>query len=282
MKLVKSIKELQLHLDQYRQNGDKLGLVPTMGALHEGHISLVEASKIDCDKTAVSIFVNPKQFNNANDLENYPNTLEKDIDMLIKAKCDILFIPNVNEMYPSEADVQFSFGQIEHNLEGKYRPGHFQGVGLIVTKLFNIFQPQSAFFGQKDLQQYYLIKKIIDELSFRIELKMVKTARESNGLAMSSRNLRLSENDRAYAGLLYNCLLNAKSNIELGKSIEQVKHEAFELFSLHPRFDLEYFDVVETRNFNSIDSIDDSNQIAVCISAYLGDVRLIDNLVLNS
>ncbi|MFT7270345.1 MAG: pantoate--beta-alanine ligase [Candidatus Endobugula sp.] len=281
MKIIKTISDLKTLLDSYRQKGDSLGLVPTMGALHDGHISLVKASKIKCTKTIVSIFVNPKQFNNVQDLEKYPKTIDSDVKLLQAARCDVLFLPCVQEMYPFEHDMKISFGELEGNLEGKYRPGHFQGVGIVVSKLFNICQPQSAFFGQKDIQQFYVIKKLIDQLSFSVSLNMVKTAREENGLAMSSRNLRLSKKDRREATIIYECLNQSKNDLSRGVTVSQVRQNAIELFSLHPRFVLEYFDIVEVVNFNTVNSMDEPNEKAICIATQIGGVRLIDNLVLN-
>jgi pantoate--beta-alanine ligase len=282
MKIVKTIQELAIVLRQYRNNGQTLGLVPTMGALHDGHISLVRKAKEKCQKTAVSIFVNPRQFNNPSDLEKYPKTINNDIQLLEEACCDLLFIPEAQEMYPFEHDLNMSFGELEKNLEGKFRPGHFQGVGIVVSKLFNIFQPQAAFFGQKDIQQYFIIKKLIDQLSYRTELVMVETARESNGLAMSSRNLRLSAEQRNDAGLIYQCLMTSDLSLKNGTAIDKVRQNAIELFSDHPRFELEYFEVVETKDFNPIAQIKKNDVFAICVAAHLGDVRLIDNLILNS
>jgi len=199
MEVIKTIMALRSKLAKHRLKGNKIGLVPTMGALHNGHLALVNASKNQCEITVVSIFVNPAQFNNAEDLEKYPNTIEKDTALLKAAGCNFLFLPSVKEIYPNTHDLSISFGALENNLEGRFRPGHFQGVGLVVSKLFNICQPDYAFFGQKDLQQFFVINKLIDQLSFPIDLKMVETSREENGLAMSSRNLRLSERDKSEA-----------------------------------------------------------------------------------
>lgn len=281
MRVIKTIIELRAELAKHRLKGSKIGLVPTMGALHSGHLSLVDASKKECEITVVSIFVNPAQFNNLEDLENYPKTLNEDIQLLEAQDCDILFLPSVQEIYPNQHDISISFGDLETNLEGSFRPGHFQGVGLVVSKLFNICQPDSAFFGQKDLQQFFIIKKLIDQLSFPIDLKMVQTSREENGLAMSSRNLRLSESERSEAAIIYRSLLTAKELLLNGQDIQNVIRIAKELFAANGRLQLEYFEIVETDNFESIKEVTNPKRTALCVAGFIGNVRLIDNLLLN-
>ena len=281
MNTFKKIEELRAELLKYRLENKKIGLVPTMGALHYGHISLVEKAKEKSDVVAVSIFVNPTQFNNPEDLEKYPRNIERDLDLLKKAGCDIVFTPEVTEMYAGSHDLKISFGTLENSLEGKFRPGHFSGVGQIVSKLFNIFQPHSAFFGQKDLQQFFIIKKLINQLCFPIELHMIPTKREDNGLAMSSRNERLTQEEKLEAGLIYQTLkLSAEAILE-GRSIHHVIEQANELFAKNERLTLEYFEVVETENFTGISTVSDPKTTALCIAAEIGKVRLIDNLLLN-
>ncbi|KOF02584.1 pantoate--beta-alanine ligase [Roseivirga seohaensis subsp. aquiponti] len=281
MNTFKKIEELRAELLKYRLENKKIGLVPTMGALHHGHISLVEKAKEKSDVVAVSIFVNPTQFNNPEDLEKYPRNIERDLDLLKKAGCDIVFTPEVTEMYAGSHDLKISFGTLENSLEGKFRPGHFSGVGQIVSKLFNIFQPHSAFFGQKDLQQFFIIKKLINQLCFPIELHMIPTKREDNGLAMSSRNERLTQEEKLEAGLIYQTLkLSAEAILE-GRSIHHVIEQANELFAKNERLKLEYFEVVETENFTGISTVSDPKTTALCIAAEIGKVRLIDNLLLN-
>lgn len=281
MNTFKKIEELRAELLKYRLENKKIGLVPTMGALHHGHISLVEKAKEKSDVVAVSIFVNPTQFNNPEDLEKYPRNIERDLDLLKKAGCDIVFTPEVTEMYAGSHDLKISFGTLENSLEGKFRPGHFSGVGQIVSKLFNIFQPHSAFFGQKDLQQFFIIKKLINQLCFPIELHMIPTKREDNGLAMSSRNERLTQEEKLEAGLIYQTLkLSAEAILE-GRSIHHVIEQANELFAKNERLTLEYFEVVETENFTGISTVSDPKTTALCIAAEIGKVRLIDNLLLN-
>ncbi|WP_421977028.1 pantoate--beta-alanine ligase [Roseivirga seohaensis] len=281
MNTFKKIEELRAELLKYRLENKKIGLVPTMGALHYGHISLVEKAKEKSDVVAVSIFVNPTQFNNPEDLEKYPRNIERDLDLLKKAGCDIVFTPEVTEMYAGSHDLKISFGTLENSLEGKFRPGHFSGVGQIVSKLFNIFQPHSAFFGQKDLQQFFIIKKLIDQLCFPIELHMIPTKREDNGLAMSSRNERLTQEEKLEAGLIYQTLKQSAEAILEGRSIHHVIEQANELFAKNERLTLEYFEVVETENFTGISTVSDPKTTALCIAAEIGKVRLIDNLLLN-
>uniref|UniRef100_UPI0040484AE3 pantoate--beta-alanine ligase n=3 Tax=Roseivirga sp. TaxID=1964215 RepID=UPI0040484AE3 len=281
MEVIKTITALRSELANHRLKGSKIGLVPTMGALHNGHLALVSASKKQCEITVVSIFINPAQFNNAEDLEKYPKTLNEDIQLLNAKECDILFLPSVQEIYPSPHDISISFGALENNLEGSFRPGHFQGVGLVVSKLFNICQPDYAFFGQKDLQQFFVINKLIDQLSFPINLKMVETLREENGLAMSSRNMRLSEHEKSEASLIYRSLLSAKEQLLDGVRIQNVIENAKELFATNDRLTLEYFEIVETDNFKSIKAVADPKKTAICVAAFIGNVRLIDNLLLN-
>ncbi|KYG76794.1 pantoate--beta-alanine ligase [Roseivirga echinicomitans] len=281
MNTFKKIEELRTELLNHRLKNKKIGLVPTMGALHQGHISLIEKAKEESDVVAVSIFVNPTQFNNPEDLEKYPRNIERDLDLLSKAGCDIVFTPDVNEMYGSTHDLKINFGVLENSLEGKFRPGHFSGVGQIVSKLFNIFQPHNAFFGQKDLQQFFVIKKLIDQLSFPIDLHMVPTKREINGLAMSSRNERLSQEERLEAGLIYKALQESADAILNNTPINHVIEQTNELFKQNQRLTLEYFEVVETDNFTGISTVSDPRKTALCIAAEIGKVRLIDNLLLN-
>ncbi|WP_323757579.1 pantoate--beta-alanine ligase [Roseivirga sp.] len=281
MNTFKKIRELRAELLNHRLKNKKIGLVPTMGALHQGHISLVEKAKESSDLVAVSIFVNPTQFNNPEDLEKYPRNIERDLDLLCEAGCDIVFAPEVAEIYAAPHDLKINFGALENSLEGKFRPDHFSGVGQIVSKLFNIFQPHSAFFGQKDLQQFFIIKKLIDQLSFPIDIHMVPTKREANGLAMSSRNERLTQGERLEAGLIFKTLQESADAILNGTPINLVIERTNELFKQNQRLTLEYFEVVETDNFTGIPSVSDPKKTALCIAAEIGKVRLIDNLLLN-
>ncbi|MFH2141646.1 MAG: pantoate--beta-alanine ligase, partial [Bacteroidota bacterium] len=206
MKICTTIDEIICLLKDYRTKNIKTGMVPTMGALHAGHISLVEKSVSENDITIVSIFVNPIQFNNPKDLKNYPRTLEKDLEMLDKTKCDIIFSPNAKEMYPEKDNIQFNFGDLGSVMEGKFRPGHFNGVAIIVKKLFDIVKPDSAYFGKKDFQQLAIIKALVKEIKSPVRIVSCKTIREDDGLAMSSRNTLLSQEQRKKAPMIYKIL----------------------------------------------------------------------------
>lgn len=281
MKVFKTIHQLREHLSPLRSQ-TKIGLVPTMGALHQGHISLVEESKKKSQLTVASIFVNPTQFNNPEDLKKYPKTLESDLAKLSEAGCDIAFVPDDSEIYPTKPEIKIDLGPITTELEGKFRPGHFNGVGLVVSKLFHIVQPNLAFFGQKDLQQFYVIKKLVTELNFPVELHMVTTQREANGLAMSSRNMRLSADEIKEASMLYKALKTSQNMLLAQSDIEEVKAQVQELFSQSERLELEYFEVIDTSSFKPLLKVKDSRKTAMCIAAEIGSVRLIDNLLLNS
>ena len=203
MQIFYSINTLQDYLKNQRRKGKSLGFVPTMGALHRGHLSLIEASKAENDLTICSIFVNPTQFNNPQDLAVYPRTLQADCEMLESVKCDVVFAPNAHDMYLTLPNLKFDFGDLERVLEGKFRPGHFNGVGIVVSKLFNIIQPDSAYFGQKDLQQCAIINRLVKDLSYNLKLNICPTQRETDGLAMSSRNRNLTPEQRKNAPEIY-------------------------------------------------------------------------------
>ncbi len=282
MEIFKTIIELRNALKNARKAEKTIGLVPTMGALHQGHISLIEASLKKCHLTVATIFVNPAQFNNLGDLSNYPKTIEADIEKLADCGCDILFLPDEKEIYPSNPSLKILLEKIGGELEGKFRPGHFNGVGLVVSKFFNIIQPDQAFFGQKDIQQFFIIKSIIDQLNFPITINMVPTVREPNGLAMSSRNMRLTEDEQNDASLIYRALRKAQENLLQGKMIHVVKTQIEELFNDSERLSLEYFEIVSVDDFHSVEVLEENKKMALCIAAEIGQVRLIDNLMLIS
>ncbi|MTI37996.1 pantoate--beta-alanine ligase, partial [Fulvivirga lutimaris] len=192
MQIFRDISSLQLSLNELKLERKTIGLVPTMGALHDGHAALLKASLAENDVTVCSIFVNPTQFNNDEDLKNYPRTYEEDIEFLKSFECDIVFNPSAEEMYPKSPSLKFNFADLEQSMEGSYRPGHFNGVAIVVSKLFNIVNPDRAYFGQKDLQQYRIISQLVEDLSYNIELRQIPIKRDENGLALSSRNKRLS------------------------------------------------------------------------------------------
>ncbi len=282
MQVFEEIMPLRTFLNKKKCQKLKIGLVPTMGALHKGHLKLVSESVNTCDLTVVSIFVNPMQFNDPSDFDNYPITLEKDLELLKNGGVDAVFVPSAQQMYPDKPSVNIGFGKLEEGMEGKFRPNHFNGVGLVVTKLFNIVNPDVAFFGQKDFQQLSLIKKINQDLNFGIEIIGVPTIREEDGLALSSRNQRLSEKERMVAPEIFKTLNLLKEELLSLKSVEQARKVAIDYIQQTKELKLEYLEIVDSSNLEAVSDINGHEQISLCIAAYLGDVRLIDNLYLFS
>lgn len=283
MHVFKAKKDLINFLENERIKGKKIGFVPTMGALHPGHLELIKNALRENDLCVCSIFVNPTQFNNKEDLEKYPRSIETDIQNLRIQGCQVAFLPDVQVLYDDPADPKttLNFGDIETILEGKHRPGHFRGVGLVVAKLFNIVRPHRAYFGQKDLQQYFLIKQLIHDLSFNIQLKCVPTLREKDGLAFSSRNRRIAPENRAVANKFYECLLECKSQLERGEDPQKIRSFAETYLSRFHALRLEYIELVDTKNFCIIHRISDKNHTALCIAGYINNIRLIDNVFFN-
>lgn len=256
-----------------------IGLVPTMGALHAGHATLLENARQENEVVVSSIFVNPTQFNNADDLARYPRTLDDDYNLLDAAGCDLVFVPSVAEMYIDSPLLRLNFGALETTMEGAFRPGHFNGVGIVVAKLFNIVQPDRAYFGQKDLQQVAVIRRLTKDLGFPVELIRCPTVREADGLAMSSRNRNLTAAERAQATLLFRALTHAHDMLTDGYSTVQTKNAVQTLFEGDPAFTLEYVEIVNADTLQRADEILAPGQTAICLAAHLGKVRLIDNLV---
>lgn len=256
-----------------------IGLVPTMGALHEGHAELVKESVRNCDLTVCSIFVNPKQFNNPDDLEKYPKQVEKDLELLTIIGCDVVFIPTVDEMYPGgQKTITINFGELENLLEGAFRPGHFSGVGVVVSKLLNVVQPDLAFFGQKDLQQLAVIRKLVKDLNIQSRIVSVPTVREKSGLAMSSRNLRLSGREAVVAANLYRVIDSVKTKILAGEQVLSGLTSAKVELEKIEGIELEYLDIVNSDTMSKVEELSEALNISICIAAYVGGVRLIDNL----
>ncbi len=278
MEIFEEIKALKAFLGARRDKHLSIGLVPTMGALHDGHLELIKASKVENQVTVCSIYVNPAQFNNPSDLEKYPRTLERDAELLKKAGCDVVFAPSNREMYAQKSTLHFDFGSLDKVMEGKFRPGHFSGVALVVSKLFNIVQPTRAYFGQKDFQQFKIISKIVEELLFDLELHSVPIVREPSGLAMSSRNQRLSPVERASAVVFYQSLQMARELLLRGDSIEEVKKEVKKKAESISGIRLEYIELADTENLNATEIV--SSKSILLIAGYVGEVRLIDNLLL--
>jgi pantoate--beta-alanine ligase len=281
MEIFREIGPLKAFLKDKRDHGSSIGLVPTMGALHQGHVSLIEACKQQNSVTVCSIYVNPSQFNNPDDLLKYPRTLDQDIVLLKKFGCDVVFSPSNDEMYGERSIITFDFGAVGKVMEGEFRPGHFSGVALVVSKFFNIVEPDRAYFGQKDWQQFAIIQKLVDELKFNLTLHRVDTLREHDGLAMSSRNLRLDENQRRSATVLYESLNMAKDALQAGHEIAAVRKQVLEKVEKQG-LKLEYFEVADSKNLNLLKSVKDGeNRPIMCIAGFVGDVRLIDNMFLD-
>ncbi|MCE2995618.1 MAG: pantoate--beta-alanine ligase [Flammeovirgaceae bacterium] len=278
MEIFNEIKPIRAFLTAQKKLGRTIGLVPTMGALHDGHIELIRSSRQENDLTVCSIYVNPTQFNNATDLEKYPRTLAADSALLQEAGCDVVFAPANSEMYASPSQLHFDMGHLDKILEGEFRPGHFSGVALVVSKLFNIAAPTRAYFGQKDFQQYKVITRLVEELMFDIELRSVPIVRETSGLAMSSRNQRLTAEEREHATVFYRSLLLAKDLLKKGESIIPVREKVKQLCESVPAVRLEYFEWVDTVNLKPAENV--SSQTILLIAGYVGEVRLIDNLIL--
>jgi len=278
LEIIRTQKDIQKAVSTFRCQGHTIGLVPTMGALHNGHLSLVENSKLNSYITVVSIFVNPTQFNNASDLDKYPRTVEQDLALLEKAGVDYVFLPEINEIYPSPTQLRFDFGELETILEGEFRPGHFNGVGIIVSKLFHIIQPTTAYFGQKDLQQVAVIRRLVKDLSFDIDISVVPTKRENDGLAMSSRNALLQADGLTAAPLLFQSLTFAKDELLKGVNWFEVKNKVSRKFKEEPLAQLEYIELVKTDTMEVVSAIDQTASYSLCIACYIGEVRLIDNI----
>jgi pantoate--beta-alanine ligase len=283
MILFKRAGDLTDYLDKQRKHGAKTGFVPTMGALHDGHIDLLHAARSDNDLSVVSVFVNPTQFNDANDFEKYPITLEKDIEKLGAAECDVLFLPSVKEIYPAgiAAGQHYDLGNLETILEGKYRPGHFQGVCSVVHRLLNIVRPGNLYMGQKDYQQCMVISRLIELTGMQADLQLhiVPTRRETNGLAMSSRNMRLTSIERETASALYQTLLDVKETIKPGP-LDDLKYNAIELLN-KKGFKVDYVEIAGAGNLEIQSQWNGKDKLVSLVAASLNDVRLIDNLLLN-
>ncbi|CAN5472844.1 pantoate--beta-alanine ligase [soil metagenome] len=279
MHIFVGIGPLKAYLKHQQSNHLTVGLVPTMGALHKGHLSLIQASKEKNDITVCSIYVNPVQFNNPIDLEKYPRTLDTDIQMLKDAGCDVAFCPDSSEMYREGTKLKFEFGPLDKVLEGEFRPGHFSGVALVVAKFFNIVRPQRAYFGQKDFQQFKVISRLVEELKFDLELVCSPIVRESDGLAMSSRNARLNMEDRERAILLSQCLLEARQKLLKGESMATTKRMAFEKCASYG-VKIEYLALADREDLTLLESVKNPANAILLMAAYVGDVRLIDNIFL--
>lgn len=282
MILFKKAVALQIWLDKQREKNLKLGFVPTMGALHNGHISLINASKTANHITVCSIFVNPTQFNNTDDFDKYPITIKQDILQLEKAGCDVLFFPSVEEIYPDGLKIEkkYELGNLEKILEGTFRPGHYQGVCMVVDRLLNIVLPDNLYLGQKDFQQCMVITKLIELIGLKekITITICPTLRETDGLAMSSRNMRLDENERQRAPVIFKTLSFIKSNV--GKiSPSFLRRQAVDMLE-KASFKVDYVEIADSVTLKTIEEWNDSKKTIALIAAYDNEIRLIDNMIL--
>lgn len=287
MEVIKQVSALRQKVQALRCSGRRIGFVATMGALHEGHLQLLRACARENDVTICSIFVNPTQFNNPDDYKLYPRTLDQDIALLQATGCDYLFVPGAGEMYPQQPQVQFSFGPLEAVMEGAHRPGHFNGVATVVSKLFHVVQPHRAYFGQKDLQQVAVVRQLVQALSFDVELVCYPTVREPDGLAMSSRNKRLDEGQRQVAASLYKALQLAARKLKQPPasipmaSITSIKEEVAAYLAGINQVQLEYFEIADPVTLQPVADVREAQELALCIAAFVGPVRLIDNVLVN-
>lgn len=279
MFLVETVSDLQNKLGELKTSGT-VGLVPTMGALHKGHISLVNQAMEENKIVVVSIFVNPTQFNDPNDLERYPRNLDTDLELLKSTGCHVVFAPSVEEVYPEPDNRIFNFGVLETTMEGKHRPGHFNGVAQIVSKLFEMVKPEKAYFGLKDFQQLAIIKNLVRQLKLPVEIVACPIVREESGLAMSSRNELLSAEEKNNAAVISKTLFRAKE-LNRKKSVHELASWITENINKNPFLTVEYVEIVDDVKLQPIENRNEKITKVVCVAVYCGKVRLIDNIVFN-
>ena len=279
MIILKQVEKINDFVGNLKKEGKTVGFVPTMGALHNGHISLIKKSKSENSVTICSIYVNPTQFNNKTDLQKYPVTIESDIDQLEKAECDILFLPSTQEMYKDgEVNEYYNLGYLESILEGKFRPGHFQGVCVIVDKLLKAIEPTALYLGKKDYQQCMVINKMITDKKYNVVLKICDTIREQDGLAMSSRNVRLNVTERTDALKIFETLKKIKSEVTT-ENIDEIKANA-KNYLTENGYKVDYIEIADADTLEIAKSWDGNKKLVALVAAYLNDVRLIDNIIL--
>jgi pantoate--beta-alanine ligase len=277
MKIIQTVSQLEVLLQQYRGEGKTIGFVPTMGALHTGHQRLVELCASENDVCVVSIFVNPTQFNNKEDLQRYPRTLDADSELLLKADTDVLFAPSVEEVYPEPDNRIFDFGLLDKVMEGHFRPGHFNGVAQVVSKLFAYTKPDRAYFGEKDFQQLAIIQAMVKQLQLPLQIVPVPIVREPSGLAMSSRNQLLSEQQRSEAANIYRVLSESKLSVESSTPAEVIRWVVDRISEVE-ELEVEYFEIVDGESLQPILSWGVAESVVGCIAVFCGSVRLIDNI----
>ena len=279
MKVFSGIHAIREYLNKERSAGKSVGFVPTMGALHEGHLSLIRRSIDENDLTVCSVFVNPVQFNNKNDLANYPRTLDNDLKILDKAGCNVVFAPKDEEMYPNgeTGSIDIDFGYLDKILEGKFRPGHFRGVAIVVKKLFEIIEPGKAYFGKKDYQQFLMISEMVKKCNLPVEIVPCMIIREPDGLAMSSRNMRLTIGDRIIAPLIYETLSGVKEKAGT-IPVKRLKEWAVKKIMKNPAFDVEYIEIADKSTLLPLQNWKTKEKAIVLAAVKLNDIRLIDNI----
>ncbi len=277
MKVINKIEELKKFLSQERENGKHIGLVPTMGALHAGHLSLVKRCVEENDVCVVSIFVNPTQFNDKHDLETYPRTLDNDCALLVPAGCTYVFAPSVEEVYPKPDTRVFDLGSVAAVMEGPRRPGHFNGVAQVVSKLFYIVEPDKAYFGEKDFQQIAVIREMVKQLSLPVQIVDCPICREADGLALSSRNTRLTPDLRKKAPLIAKTLHDSLA-LTPKQSVQAVHDFVVDTINEEADMEVEYYEIVDGHSMQPIQQWSDTDYPVGCITVYCGDVRLIDNI----
>lgn len=278
MEIITVVDKLQKTIEGFRLQGKTIGFVPTMGALHAGHLSLVKQCIADNDVCIVSIFVNPTQFNNKEDLLKYPRTLDRDCELLDKAGVAIVFAPPVEEVYPEPDTRQFDFGQLDKVMEGKYRPGHFNGVAQVVSRLFDIVKPDRAYFGEKDFQQIAVIRSMVKMLDLPVDIVSMPIIREESGLALSSRNERLDDTAKNLAVNISKVLFSSREWVGDLSPVE-VAERVVRAINNYDVLQVEYYEIVDGYNLQPIESWTDSNYIVGCITVFCGEVRLIDNII---
>jgi pantoate--beta-alanine ligase len=278
MKIFNNKKDLKDCLLEYKRSKKTIGFVPTMGALHAGHLSLIQEAKRKNHIVVASIFVNPTQFNNVADLQKYPKTIENDIKLLTSVYCDILFSPSVAEIYSENiVSEKFDFDGLEHQMEGKFREGHFNGVGTVVKTLFKIIEPNKAYFGQKDFQQLQIIKKMVKKNRLNVAIKGCLIFREQDGLAMSSRNSRLSPESREIAPFIYKTLKEIKKKFET-KSVDKINKWVEKEFEKQPLLRLEYFTIADEETLKTVETKKENQKYRAFIAVFAGEIRMIDNI----
>lgn len=278
MKIIRTVEELKSVVGALKAEGKSVGLVPTMGALHDGHVSLMEKARGDNDVVVVSVFVNPTQFNNPDDLRTYPRTEEADCARMRDAGVDIAFIPSVEEIYPEPDNRVFDLGKVAEVMEGAMRPGHFNGVAQIVSKLFRMVEPTRAYFGEKDFQQIAVIRRMVEIEGFKnLEIVDCPIKREADGLALSSRNVRLTPHQREIAPNIHRIMVESLDKAR-DCSVEEVKRSVIDAVNAYPEMNVEYYEIVNAADMQPITDWSQASQAVGCITVYLGDVRLIDNL----